>query len=39
MMADIYSSAKEVVVWLGRSGADRNPDDEVKEHLAFSLIK
>jgi hypothetical protein len=26
-------------VWLGRSEADRSPDGEVKEHLAFSLIK
>ncbi|TVY14775.1 Heterokaryon incompatibility protein 6, OR allele [Lachnellula arida] len=38
MMADVYSSAAEVIVWLGRSEAERRPDDEEKEQLALGLV-
>ncbi|TVY88090.1 Heterokaryon incompatibility protein 6,OR allele, partial [Lachnellula willkommii] len=38
MMVDVYSSAAEVIVWLGRSEAERRPDDEEKEQLALGLV-
>lgn len=38
MMADVFRGASEVVVWLGRSEAERQPDDQEKEGLAVELI-
>lgn len=38
MMADVYSCASEVVVWLGCCEAERRPDDKEKERLALGLV-
>jgi hypothetical protein len=39
LMKDIYSSAGEVIVWLGCSEAERRPYDEANEALALALIE
>lgn len=39
LMRDIYSMAEEVTVWLGRSEAERRPEDKSNEDLAFALMK
>jgi hypothetical protein len=39
LMTDIYSFAEEVYVWLGRSGRERDANDEPEEVTAITLIK
>jgi hypothetical protein len=39
LMGDIYSQAEQVIVWLGYSEAERAPDDEAREKLAFGLLE
>ena len=39
LMRDIYHFADEVIVWLGRAQAVRNPNDEPDERWALATIK